>query len=910
MIHFDARFRLLAGVLVGINVVGLALIYRAATCRPPGGVRILAALPDRDVDDADRFSLLFDEPLVNPSVVGQPPERTIFRIEPSPDGGWVWASPDRLEYRLSRPLPPGRVFQVRPAADFTAATGHRLVGDREFRFQTRPLRVLETFIKSADREKVTVRVRFNQPVSPTDLLHHLQVRDDGSGDSLEPLCLVREPADELILHVNRPHSDRLRLAIDKDLAGAGAELPLGSSYVTTLKPAKQFRLDRAGVSEYSAFDKEINVWLSFSRRLKPGQLVEGLSITPPVNDPHWELLDERLVVTAAFVPGNRYQITIAAGLLSADGEVLHENTTASVDIRDRWSGLRFPYAQGFLHPSGNLLLDLEATNVSGIVLDVREVLPANLVHALQGHEVEATARVAAERTVPLDLRRNEIRKLTVDLQKLLVVPRGFYRVSAADVDHRWRTTEATICVSDLALTAKEGRDGSVAWVTRLSTAEPVSGCRVTALSYNNQELASAVTDEGGLARLLVPANHAEGRAWLFTAENDDDRTFLVPSEQTWVVDDADQSGRGTPETYDVMLYAERGVYRPGDMIHLTGIIRDAQGHIPATFPLSVKVRRPDGREEAVRAVRTTPGGQGLFHLDYPTSADGQLGEYDFSVSLPGSNETLGGTTAFVEHFLPVRLELKAEPTAESFGPGEKPAVEVAARYLFDKPAAGVPVAVSGTYCLVPYKSARRHGFVFGDERRRTESPVTPINGHLDPEGRLRLALDVPRRPHPSAFREDGAEAEAVLDVSKTSASQTATETAASPEPASSMPGVWEARLTITVTEPGSRSVSRRVQFLADTSGHHVGVRLKDGQVVSAGSAFEVEWVHVGADDQSMTRMFRYRLDRVDRDSSLELVDGRYVWKSIERLTPIVPPADVPTSAEQSEGMFSFIKRLF
>ncbi len=898
MPRISARFRWLAGILVTINLVGVALIYRAVASRSPEGVRILSALPDRDVDDADRFSLIFDEPLVAASAVGQSPERTIFRIEPAPDGRWVWSATDRLEYRLTRPLPPGRVFSIRPVADFTAITGRRVVGDCEFSFKTRPLRILEAAIKSADQERVTILIRFNQPVSPTDLLNNLRVRDETGVTDLEPLCLAREAAEELMIHVRRPVTERLRLVVDKDLKGAGADLPLDADFHRILQPTRQFCLERVSVAEYSPFDREIDVRLDFSRRLRIGQTLDALSIAPPVAGARHEFRGDELVVTAAFIPGTRYQITVGAGLLSEDGEALAADATAGVDIRDRWPGLDFCSQRGFLHPYGNLLLELEATNVAGVALEAREILPVNLVHALQEHDIDATARVLAKQTIPLDLRRNELRKLAVDLRKLLGMSRGFFQISAADVNREWHSTEAMVCISDLAMTAKAGREGWIVWVTRLSTAEPVSGCRVKAFSYNNQELASAVTDTDGLARLAVPANHAEGPAWVLTAEDEQDRTFLVPDEQAWVVDDIDQSGRGTPETYDAMLYAERGVYRPGDIIHLTGIIRDAFGRVPPEFPLTVRVRRPDGREEAERWVRVAPGGQGLFHLDYQTNADGQLGAYDFTVGLPGSKDSFGATTVLVEHFLPVRLELKVEPTAQAHAPGRNPVVEVAARYLFDKPAADVPVNLSGYYRLTPYRSDRHPGFAFGNEQDRRELPITPVNGRLDAEGRLRIKLTPPQEPASLTPRPPTG------PTSLPTATAGAFATTESTDPAEQLPpvvGVWEAHTTVTVTEPGSRSVSERNQFVVDTSGRHIGVRLKQGQVVPAGSDIGVDWVHVSGTDELIAESFWYRLDRVDCDSNLQLIEGRYVWNSVERLTVVGPPAEVPGSREQAQG---------
>ena len=68
------RFWTLAGVLVAINVAGLLWIghdlrSRSTPVNRSMTVRVLEALPDRDVDEADRIVLRFDEPLARPEQV-------------------------------------------------------------------------------------------------------------------------------------------------------------------------------------------------------------------------------------------------------------------------------------------------------------------------------------------------------------------------------------------------------------------------------------------------------------------------------------------------------------------------------------------------------------------------------------------------------------------------------------------------------------------------------------------------------------------------------------------------------------------------------------------------------------------------------------------------------------------------
>ena len=168
----------------------------------------------------------------------------------------------------------------------------------------------------------------------------------------------------------------------------------------------------------------------------------------------------------------------------------------------------------------------------------------------------------------------------------------------------------------------------------------------------------------------MPENHPDGPVWLVTAELDGDLSYLLPESSAWQLDWAEgngapapHSGPPAPRTYDVMLYTERGAYRPGETVYLSGIIRDAAGRVPPPFPLAVGVTRPDGKKVADIAIAPDATGQGFFHTTYTPSGDGMTGPYTFTATLPGDEQSLGQTQTSVESFVPVRMDVKARRCA-------------------------------------------------------------------------------------------------------------------------------------------------------------------------------------------------------------------------------------------------------
>jgi alpha-2-macroglobulin len=911
-------FGWLAAGLVLLNLAGLAWIRHEVAGRGRPTVRILSALPTEHVDQTDRFSLLFDEPLSAGSIPGASVETCPFVIQPQPKGHWAWSRPDRLDFVLEEPLPPGRVFTIRPAANMQTQTGRVLIGQNEYQFQTRALQLDSCQFGSGDREHVTVELGFNQPVAPADLLHHLQVVDSANGRVLRTVCLTSKPDVRLVIRCNRPKKDKIEVRLAGGLTGSGAELALGEPIHRTLDLPETFALLHAEVSQ-DDLDPSGTVNLVFSQDLDEKQAVPAVELTPAVTDAHVSIYAERLVVQGSFEPGRKYTAAVAGEIRSAKGEGLAARQSLAFEVPDRDAALRFPLRHGTLMPAGQMQVDLKVVNLAGVKLTAYRVYANNLLAHVRGERPHEVGRQLLERLIPLTLARNAITTVTLDLRQLLdstskvsdrgpatqvsTSATGIYVVRAEATDRSWTDDQAIVTISDLAITAKQEHGGCLVWVTSLGTAKPLAGVEVAALSRTNQALATGLTDEQGLAHLAIPEDHPDGPLFLITAQAATDLNFLKPGEQAWMIDDVDQTGKAYTQTYDVMLYTERGIYRPGDTIHLTGLVRDSQGRVPEPFPLEVTLKRPDGRKVERHTVSPEADRQGFFHTELPTPSDGQLGKYDISVALPGDTKPLGGTSALVEEYVPVRMEVTAQPTqprfcAVAYVPGESneactdpsagseseadkspsaasqsqpaptsdivPSIQVKARYLFGQPASQLPLKVAATYKRVAFQSRQFPRYTFADADPDAEIEVKDIEAQLDETGLATVEVPI------------GDEAGA---------------------------GCWQAKVSATVNEPGGRSVSAHTRIDLDTAGRHVGLLAPSARIVPVGEPLQIEWIQVtSADELAPPGLISWTLQRVDYDTTLETVGKHLVWKSQERLSP-AGKGQVTAVDSQAKGAF-------
>ncbi|MCA9255114.1 MAG: hypothetical protein KDA33_05725, partial [Phycisphaerales bacterium] len=113
------------------------------------------------------------------------------------------------------------------------------------------------------------------------------------------------------------------------------------------------------------------------------------------------------------------------------------------------------------------------------------------------------------------------------------------------------------------------------------------------------------------------------------------------------------------------------------------------------------------------------------------------------------------------------------------------------------------------------------------------------------------------------------------------------------------PGRWQADVVATVSEPGSRSVSARAQFVSDPVGRHIGVRLPSGESCAVPSDVAFDWrVIDGAGKPLDPDAVELVVDRIEYDWTIREVDDRRIWESVERKINI---AKRDINAEDARG---------
>ena len=135
---------------------------------------------------------------------------------------------------------------------------------------------------------------------------------------------------------------------------------------------------------------------------------------------------------------------------------------------------------------------------------------------------------------------------------------------------------------------------------------------------------------------------------------------------------------------DAFIYPERDIYRPGEKINYSAIVRDYAWKSPGEIPVKLKFLFPNGKE--VKTFRKTLNEQGSLEgsIDLPlTSITGT-----YSLELYSSNDILLTTQPFhVEEFVPDRIKVTATLNAAFYEPGTTAQLKILAVNFFGPPAA-------------------------------------------------------------------------------------------------------------------------------------------------------------------------------------------------------------------------------
>ena len=193
-----------------------------------------------------------------------------------------------------------------------------------------------------------------------------------------------------------------------------------------------------------------------------------------------------------------------------------------------------------------------------------------------------------------------------------------------------------IQVTNLAISVKDSPQNTLIFVTTLDSAVPVAGAHVSIIGKDGRPSWSGTTGPDGFAlapqsRMRDPQQYP-AFSFVVTAEKDGDVAYLGSDWNDGIMpwdfglrfdlDEADPLLRGS-------VFADRGVYKPGEEVHLKAILRSNTPSGVKLLPegTAVWITVHDARDTLVDERTIKVNGWSAAEWTMTVPADGTLGEY-------------------------------------------------------------------------------------------------------------------------------------------------------------------------------------------------------------------------------------------------------------------------------------------
>ena len=289
--------------------------------------------------------------------------------------------------------------------------------------------------------------------------------------------------------------------------------------------------------------------------------------------------------------------------------------------------------------------------------------------------------------------------------------------------------------SDLGLVA-EYAGGNTLWAaaTDLITASPVSGAGIEVYDFQLQPIGSAKTDGNGLATVKLSR-----KPFAVVARAGGSTAYLkVTDGNQRTLSRFDVGGEVIKQGIKAFLYGERGVWRPGDTLHVTAIVADKGRTLPAAHPATLEVYTPAGQ---FYAKYTRKGTDGFFSFDIPTKADDPTGYWNAYLKVGGSSFH---KVLHIETVKPNRLKINTSyPSVMEAGKTIQ--VPVSAAWLSGGVAGNLPVrakAILKKASGVPFKGFEKYSFS-QPSTSFSATEQTLFEGRLEADGQLQAQVQLP-----------------------------------------------------------------------------------------------------------------------------------------------------------------------
>jgi uncharacterized protein YfaS (alpha-2-macroglobulin family) len=696
----------------------------------------------------------FSSSLAKDSMLNAWDSTDYISFEPAIAGKFRWNSPDELVFSPSQPLHPATSYKAKIKSSVLKYSKYNAVRNADkISFHTPDLSLDNTQVvwigESSTSAIPQVDMFFNYRVDPSALKDKLDITVDGKDADFS--MMTQSPDNKITVRINGMKSDdndaNARFIIRKGLKPEKGNTSTIEDMTGSITIPSPFVLTVQNVqSEHDGMEGVVKVTTSqqlAGESLKPFLRIDGsgeeIVYRFETNEHGFTIRSDKFDLEKS------YALTILKGLRGKIGGVMKEDYNGNFAFGELEAGISFTNSKAvYLSKKGGKNIEVQITNVPKVKLIISKIYENNLLlaqrYGYSPQETRSGPDYASYDEYDEGYYSDEygggdamlgdvIYEKEIDTRSLpksgsgrvlnfsqfedrLPDFKGVYHVVIRSAEDYWVKDSRYISLSDLGMIAKEGKDKIYVFTNSIKSAEPVNGVNVAVYATNNQLIGTGATNKDGVAEVAYSRKDFSGfKPAMVIAKTADDFNYLPFNNTRVNTSRFDVGGkRNNPSGFDAFVYAERDVYRPGERINFSVILRDAQWKNPGDVPLKMKFLMPNGKELKTFRKSLNEEGSVEGNIDIATAAI--TGSYTLEIYT--STDVLLATKNFsVEEFVPDRIRVSTKLDKQFLRAGDAGKLTINAMNFFGPPAANrkyeTEIQVKQKY----FSSPKFEGYDFG-----------------------------------------------------------------------------------------------------------------------------------------------------------------------------------------------------
>jgi len=698
-----------------INVIFFITMLIFAACTAGDTIQLASTNFDQQIDQFQNLTFEFDRDLAPDTVLNNWDSANYIEFMPQVNGRFQWVDHRTLVFSPSVPFAPNSDYSYR----ITRLVSRFLpvkknVEDKIRQLHTPYLTVDRSqaywSIDDNDGNNVSLRIllHFNYAVDKAAAVK--QIRFSTESSALAARLITTENGNDMEFAVASAElkTGEIKVVIAKGMSCPGSARLSDADETITLPVPAQDKLEITDITaEFENGEGIIQVYTT--QPVQASDLKSMVKLDPALP---FELQTQGngFSIKGGFSDGQSYTVNISGTLRGVFGPELGNEFTQTVMFGSLQPYIAFTDQSAmYLTPSGQANLGLQVINVPKIKVTVFKVFENNIQHYMrmgkqwdwsyeddEYHDIYTysldenygeliSAREIDTRSLP---RKGNFRLLHLQPDELKISSdlKGIYLIRAEAPDRKWLADVQLVSVSDIGLLLKQGNGQILVAARSVYDAKPLQGVTIKFISKSNQQVAQVTTNCDGWASYTLPAGNTEAaNITMISARKGSDFNVMLLNQNQVETSRFNVGGKHmSGQDYDVFVYGDRTLYRPGDSVFCNAVIRTPNWELPGRIPVKFRIISPDGKDFIIR--RATVNAAGAAQLSFRLPETALTGIYMIELLSP-TDVMLANYRISAEEFMPDRIKVEVKPDKTVYNSGQELSVTTNATNFFGPPAA-------------------------------------------------------------------------------------------------------------------------------------------------------------------------------------------------------------------------------